>query len=135
MELMIVTIIVGILASIAYPSYVQYTVRSNRSAAQSHILAIASKEEQYLLDARAYTDVLTSAGLNMVAPFSVSKNYDVQVGTYADVVVADAIVKGIKGFDLDTARDALLKDVSYELFKIQSKCFIDRAINWSLIKH
>ena len=36
----------------------------------------------------------------------------VQVGTYADVVVADAIVKGIKGFDLDTARDAMLKDVS-----------------------
>ena len=62
-------------------------------------------------------------------------NYDVQVGTYADVVVADAIVKGIKGFDLDTARDALLKDVSHELFRIQSKCFIDRAINWSLIKH
>ena len=46
-------------------------------------------------------------------------NYDVQVGTYADVVVADAIVKGIKGFDLDTARDALLKDVSHELFRIQ----------------
>lgn len=27
------------------------------------------------------------------------------------MVVADAIVKGIKGFDLDTARDAILKDV------------------------
>ena len=36
----------------------------------------------------------------------------VQVGTYADVVVADAIVKGVKGFELNTARDALLKDVS-----------------------
>lgn len=34
-----------------------------------------------------------------------------QVGTFADVVVADAIVKGIKGFDLNTAREAILKDV------------------------
>lgn len=32
------------------------------------------------------------------------------VGTYADVVVADAIIKEIKGFDLDTAREALIKD-------------------------
>ena len=35
-----------------------------------------------------------------------------QVGTFADVVIADAVVKGIKGFDLDVARDAILKDVS-----------------------
>lgn len=34
-----------------------------------------------------------------------------QVGTFADVVVADAIVKGVKGFDLNTAREAILKDV------------------------
>ena len=37
-----------------------------------------------------------------------------QVGTFADVVIADAIVKGIKGFDLDVARDAILKDVSVD---------------------
>lgn len=33
------------------------------------------------------------------------------VGTFADVVVADAIVKGVPGFDLKTAKDALMKDV------------------------
>jgi putative alpha-1,2-mannosidase len=32
------------------------------------------------------------------------------VGTYADVVVSDAIIKDIKGFDLETARAALKKD-------------------------
>lgn len=32
------------------------------------------------------------------------------VGTYADVVIADAIVKGIPGFDLETARLALRRD-------------------------
>jgi len=32
------------------------------------------------------------------------------VGTYADVVVADAVVKGIKGFNWEDARQALTKD-------------------------
>lgn len=32
------------------------------------------------------------------------------VGTYGDVIVSDAIVKGIKGFDLKTAEMALFKD-------------------------
>ena len=32
------------------------------------------------------------------------------VGTYADVVIADAIVKNITSFDWSTARDALMKD-------------------------
>ena len=36
------------------------------------------------------------------------------VGTYADVVVADAIMKDIKGFDLDIAREALIKDAFEE---------------------
>jgi putative alpha-1,2-mannosidase len=34
------------------------------------------------------------------------------VGTFADVVVADAIVKEVPGFDLNLAKDALMKDVS-----------------------
>lgn len=32
------------------------------------------------------------------------------VGTYADVVVSDAVIKDIKGFDLEIARTALKKD-------------------------
>jgi putative alpha-1,2-mannosidase len=33
------------------------------------------------------------------------------VGTFADVVVADAIVKNIKGFNMEQAVAAILKDV------------------------
>jgi len=36
------------------------------------------------------------------------------VGTFADVVIADAIVKGVTGFDLMMAKDALLKDAFEE---------------------
>ena len=53
-ELMIVLAIVGILAAVAFPSYISYTKKSNRSAAQSYMLEVAGKEERYLLDARGY---------------------------------------------------------------------------------
>lgn len=37
------------------------------------------------------------------------------VGTFADVVISDAIVKDVKGFDLRVAIEALKKDVSWVL--------------------
>lgn len=35
-----------------------------------------------------------------------------QVGTHADSLIAEAVVKGVRGFDLDTAWSAVLKDAT-----------------------
>ena len=74
-ELMITVALVGILSAIAYPSYVNYVLRSNRSAAQTFLLEVAGRQERYLLDARVYGD-LSALGMNSVPP-SVTKNYDI----------------------------------------------------------
>ncbi len=64
-EMMIVAAIIAILSAIAYPSYRNYIIKGNRSAAQQIMLHIQNREEMYLADARAYTDVLGSSGLNI----------------------------------------------------------------------
>lgn len=64
-ELMVVVAIVAILAAVAYPSYESYIVRANRSAAQQLMIKVASREEQYRLDARSYTATIGAGGLNV----------------------------------------------------------------------
>lgn len=78
-ELMVVVAIVAILAAIGYPSYTQYLVRANRSAAQQFMLDIANREEQYLLDARVYTNTLGTGGLNLTTPPDVDRYYTITV--------------------------------------------------------
>lgn len=46
-ELMIVVAIVGIIAAVAYPSYINYTISSYRSAAQADLMALAGAMERH----------------------------------------------------------------------------------------
>jgi type IV pilus assembly protein PilE len=62
-ELMIAVVIIAILVSVALPSYQSSMQRGRRSEAQQVMLSIVNKEQQYLLDARQYTDVLGAGGL------------------------------------------------------------------------
>jgi type IV pilus assembly protein PilE len=64
-ELMIVVAIIGVLASIALPQYAEYTRRAHRSAAQQLMMEMAGKQEQFIIDMRAYTTSFSNTGLNI----------------------------------------------------------------------
>ena len=49
LELMIVVAIVGILASIAYPSYMDHVRKGNRAKAQAFLMDVAQRQQNYLL--------------------------------------------------------------------------------------
>jgi type IV pilus assembly protein PilE len=74
-ELMVVVVVVGILAIVGYPSYTQYVVKAKRSAAESFIMSVSNKQEQYVLNARQYTTVLSDLGLS--TPADVAANYTI----------------------------------------------------------
>jgi type IV pilus assembly protein PilE len=76
-ELLIAMVIAGILAAVAYPSYIQHTVKARRAAAESFMLELASRQEQYLLDARRYAD--NNATLGVSTPAEVASYYTVTV--------------------------------------------------------
>ncbi|MES2148892.1 MAG: type IV pilin protein [Pseudomonadota bacterium] len=80
-ELMVTMVIIGILAAIAYPSYVQYLLKSNRAAAQAHMLDIALQEQQYLADSRSYA--ATVAMLTMTTPDAVASKYSIVIAVDA----------------------------------------------------
>ncbi|MES9905853.1 MAG: type IV pilin protein [Sedimenticola sp.] len=79
-ELMITVAIIGILASIALPSYRQYVVRSNRVAAQAEMMEIANFEQQYLLANRAYGDE-TALGYTLSTEVAVNYSYTITAPT------------------------------------------------------
>lgn len=54
MELMIVIVVIGILASIAVPSYRNYVVRAQRTDAMSALLRVAAAQEKFYLQNNTY---------------------------------------------------------------------------------
>lgn len=77
-ELMITLAVLAILVAIAYPTYTRYVAKSNRSAAESYLMDLAQREQQYLLDSRSYADDTTIKGLDAV-PVNVSPQYTITV--------------------------------------------------------
>jgi type IV pilus assembly protein PilE len=78
-----VVVVIAILAAIAYPSYESHVIRTNRSVAQQFLLAVANRQEQYILDANSYTTTLGAGGLALTAPTELAGRY-----TFAIAVTA-----------------------------------------------
>ena len=53
-ELMVVVVIVSLLTMIAVPSYSFFMRKSRRGDAEATLMDIAQRQQQYLMDARAY---------------------------------------------------------------------------------
>ena len=74
-EVLIGVAIIAILVTVALPSYSSVTVRINRSAAAQFMMDVANRQEQYMLDQRAYTATIGTGGLAMSPAKDVAANY------------------------------------------------------------
>ena len=77
-ELVIAVAIVGVLAAIAYPSYQAQVRKGHRAAAQAYLMDLAQRQQQYLLDARAYASDASTLGYP-ATPSEVSPWYAVAI--------------------------------------------------------
>lgn len=97
-ELMIVVAIISILAMIGIPTYDRYVIRSNRAVAKQFMLQVASKQEQYMLDARQYATTLTA--LNLTAPTELVNRYNFSLAACAAPCTTYTITATAKGSQL-----------------------------------
>ena len=92
-ELMIVVVIIGILAAIAYPSYTQYLIKTNRVDAQTEMVKVAALLQKYrvlnstYLKADGTSLTLDDLGVSSNYPDSVKPMYsltlsNVSAGTW-----------------------------------------------------
>lgn len=62
LELMIVVVIIALISSFAYPSYMRYIINTKRTAATSMLLQIADRQQQFFMDNKAFANDLTVLG-------------------------------------------------------------------------
>ncbi len=80
-EIMIAVVIMAVLASIAMPQYLGYVKRGARTRAQTEMMDMASKQEQYLLVNRSYGTASEVLGGSYVLPENLSTKYDFTITT------------------------------------------------------
>ena len=90
MELMIVVVVLGILTTVAYPSYRQHAARAKRTEAKAALLQIATMQERFYLQNNAYTTNMTSLGFAVAGNFMTDSNSYVISVTAADAATFNA---------------------------------------------
>ena len=84
-ELLVVIIIIGILAAIAIPVFLQQRKKGYDAAIKSDLVAAATAEETYLTDFNVYTN--STANLQTSESFKFSAAGDYNNGTQAITIV------------------------------------------------
>lgn len=86
-ELMIVVVIVGILATIAYPTYQDQIRKSRRIDAKNALMNVANRQEQFILDRSTYTLDMTDLGFGTDPTVSTEGYYTVDAAVGACGVI------------------------------------------------
>jgi prepilin-type N-terminal cleavage/methylation domain-containing protein len=103
-ELMIVVAIIGILASVAIPSFINYQLTSKRAEAYSNLSALAKAQKSYFAEYNTFVATASEpAGALGVAPTSTTRD---STSINAAFAAVGWVPEGDVFFDYDTATNA-----------------------------
>lgn len=87
LELLVVVIIVGILASVAIPQFSRMTNKSRRAEARNILAAMMTAELVYYQEQNSFTSVLTELLVTVPPTSSTNFNYTIDAATNASATV------------------------------------------------
>jgi type IV pilus assembly protein PilE len=120
-ELMIAVVVVGILASIAYPSYTQFVARGARADGLAGLMDAANRQEQYYLDNKKYTNDMRKLGFAANPWVVENKFYSIK-----SVVVDDTdFTLTAEASSIQATRDPACKDITLNAVgnKLPKECW------------
>lgn len=132
-ELMIVVAIIGILAAIAYPSYTQYVIKSNRVDVQAEMTRIASLMQRHKVINSTYIkkngQPLTLSDLNVSSdyPSTSKKLYELNLAN----VTVDSWILTATPYGTQVGNGNIV--LNYEGHKCWTKgstCTVSATSNW-----
>lgn len=91
-ELLVTMAIVGILASIAIPSYNNYVIKSRRAEGRSFIIEIMQRQEKFYTENSTYTTTLTQVGYPAATAMSEDGHYRVTAAAALDGIGNNVIL-------------------------------------------
>ena len=109
-ELMIVVAIIGILAAIAIPNFLNYQCKAKQSEAKQSLGTIAKNEVSFSAEFDHYTESLDSIGFATTGTTRYS--YDVEVGDDGDTFTATASAPRVRGKPLLRKLSCIKIDIS-----------------------
>lgn len=97
-ELMIAVVVIGLLATVAYPSYQDYIRKGRRSDAIAEVSRVQQAQEKFRANNTAYSSDFSSAtsGLGFVAGTTAATSYTSPLGYYTISTQADSTTPGSK---------------------------------------
>ena len=100
LELMITTAIIGLLASVAIPSFINYQLQSKTVEAKSNLSAIAQAQKTYYSEFNTYVDVLAEPQATLSLAPSAVKRDSASISAAFSVIGFDT--EGDVFYDYDT---------------------------------
>lgn len=95
-ELMVTVAIIGILVAIAMPVQKTYVIRANKAGAKAVLEEIAQRQEQFIMQNRAYASSFSALG--METPTDISNYYDFAIDLTAATTATNAALSGMPTF-------------------------------------